>query len=152
MIEAWRRLALIILFVGCAGTAAELVLLEHYEDPWQWTPIGLLALGLVWGGVSLWRPSRRGVRGMQAIMSAFIVAGGLGVYLHLKANLEFELELRPSMAGTELAVETLRGAMPALAPGTMFWLGLVGFLACFRHPALGGGPVSDSHHQVEVGP
>jgi len=51
--------------------------------------------------------------------------------------------MRPSMAGLELLVESLTGAMPALAPGTMAQLGLLGLLVCFRHPALSApGPES----------
>jgi hypothetical protein len=69
-------------------------------------------------------------------MSSYVLSAGVGLYLHLKANVEFELELRPTMANTELILETLKGAIPALAPGVMVQLGLLGLLACFRHPAL----------------
>jgi hypothetical protein len=69
-------------------------------------------------------------------MVSYVLAAGVGLYLHLKANVEFELELRPTMADTELILETLKGAIPALAPGVMVQLGLLGLLACFRHPAL----------------
>jgi hypothetical protein len=72
-------------------------------------------------------------------MVSYLLSAGLGIYFHLKANVEFELELHPSMAGLELIVETLKGAMPALAPGAMAQLGLIGLLVCYRHPALGAG-------------
>jgi hypothetical protein len=137
MIEPWRRLGLWLLLVGIAGVGLELVLLEHYEDPWQWAPLALLGLGLVVGGALLVRPAPATVHALRAAMAAYVVAGGVGVYFHLKANLEFERELRPSMAGIELVFETLRGAMPALAPGAMAQLGLLGLLVAFRHPILG---------------
>lgn len=140
MIEPWRRLALWLLLVGIAGVGLELVLLEHYEDPWQWAPLALLGVGLVAGGALVARPARGAVQALRALMAAYLVTGGVGVYFHLKANLEFERELRPSMAGTELLIETLRGAMPALAPGAMAQLGLLGLLVTFRHPSL-------SHHR-----
>ena len=57
-----------------------------------------------------------------------IVSGGLGVWFHLKANFEFEMELHPSLEGWELLKESLSGAIPALAPGSMVALGLVGHL------------------------
>lgn len=135
MIEPWRRLALWLLLVGIAGVGLELVLLEHYEDPWQWTPLALLAIGLVVGGALVARPAPATVQALRALMASYVLAGGVGVYLHLKSNLEFERELRPSMAGTELMIETLRGAMPALAPGAMAQLGLLGLLVTFRHPS-----------------
>jgi hypothetical protein len=66
-----------------------------------------------------------------------VLAGLVGIFLHVRSNVEFELELRPSIEGRALVVETLRGAIPALAPGAMAQLGLLGLLVCFRHPALG---------------
>jgi len=53
----------------------------------------------------------------------------------VRSNVEFELEMRPSMAGMELVMESLSGAMPAMAPGAMAQLGFLGLLVCFRHPA-----------------
>ena len=40
------------------------------------------------------------------------------------------------MGGWELVLESLTGALPALAPGTMIYLGLLGWAATFRHPLL----------------
>ena len=134
--ERWRRLALALFLVGSVGTGVELLFLEHFEDPWQWAPIVLLGAGFALGSAVVLRPSRRTVRALQLLMVTYVIAAGVGLYLHLKANVEFELELRPSMAGGELILETLRGAIPALAPGAMAQLGLLGLLACFRHPAL----------------
>ena len=71
-------------------------------------------------------------------MAMYVGSGALGMYFHLKANVEFELELHPTVRGMELVIESLTGAMPALAPGTMTQLGLLGLLITFRHPALGG--------------
>lgn len=136
MSERWRRLALYLLLVGIAGVLAELVLLEHYEDPRQWTPIALLVVGGLVAAALATRPSAALVRSLQVVMAAYVVAAGVGIYFHLRANLEFERELRPSMAGVELVVETLKGAMPALAPGAMAQLGLLGLLVTHAHPKL----------------
>ena len=140
----WRRLALGLLVFGSVGTAAELLLLEHFEDPWQWTPIALLGLGLLSGSAVLFRASPVRVRALQILMSSYLLAGGLGVYFHLKANLEFERELNPAVAGSDLILNVLGGAMPALAPGAMAQLGLLGLLLCFRHPSLARGD-PDAH-------
>jgi hypothetical protein len=134
--EPWRRWALYLLLFGMVGVALELILLEHVEDPWQWAPLALLGAGTLVAGAVAMRPWPRALKGLRTLMFVYVLAGGLGVYLHLKANVEFELELRPSIGGTELAAEVLKGAIPALAPGAMAQLGLLGLLVCYRHPAI----------------
>lgn len=134
--EPWRRLALYVLLFGLVGTAAELILLGHYEDRLQWTPLVLLAAGFAAGVATGVRPTRPAVMTFGTLMGLYLPTGALGVYLHLKSNVEFELEMRPSMHGWELVRETLRGAIPALAPGAMAYLGLLGLLVCLRHPSL----------------
>jgi hypothetical protein len=134
--EPWRRLALYLLVFGTVGVSAELLLLEHFEDSAQWIPLALLGVGLIAALAVALRPGPRLVRALRGVMLLFVLSGVAGIYFHLKANVEFELELRPSMAGGELVIESLKGAMPALAPGTMVQLGLLGLLVCYRHPAL----------------
>jgi hypothetical protein len=137
--EPWRRLALYLLIFGTVGVGVELVLLEHFEDAMQWIPVTLLGVGLIAAVAAAVAPRPRVVRALRAVMTAHLLAGALGIYLHFRSNVEFELELRPSMAGLELWIESLKGAMPALAPGAMVQLGLLGLLVCYRHPALGSG-------------
>jgi hypothetical protein len=60
----------------------------------------------------------------------------LGVGLHYDGNEEFELEMYPTMAGVELVQNTLTGATPVLAPGSMTLLGLDGLAHTYRHPSL----------------
>ena len=148
MTERWRRLALYLLLFGTLGRGVELVLLEHYEDPWQWAPLSLLALGFLLAALVRFRPSKKTVSGLRGVMATYLIASAVGLYLHVKSNVEFELEFRPTMAGTELIVETLKGAIPALAPGAMAQLGLLGLLVCFRHPALGS-TGTDAHREQE---
>ena len=120
--------------LGTLGTGVELLLLGHYENPWQWTPIGMLTLGLAIAAMCFFVRSRLLLQVFRATMVLFVAAGGLGIFLHYENNREFELEMYPSMEGTELIWESLTGAMPALAPGTMIQLGLVGLLYTYRHP------------------
>ena len=122
--------------VGLLGTAAELILLEHTEDLWQKAPLALMAVGLV---VLIWRLCGGGapsLRTFQAIMVLFLVAGVAGLILHYRGNAEFELEMVPSRKGFELVWESLKGATPALAPGMMIQLGLLGLASTYRHPLL----------------
>jgi hypothetical protein len=130
---------LVILVLGMVGTAAELMLLQHYEDPWQLVPLALITAALV---VLAWHGLTRGpasVRAIQALMALFVVSGLVGVGLHHSANSEFELEMDSSLAGVRLFAEALSGATPALAPGTMVQLGLIGLVYAYRHPRLGAG-------------
>ena len=137
-----RCFVLIVLTVGIVGVGLELVLLDHMEDNWQWSPIVLLAAGLP---VSIWlilSPGRAVIRVYQVLMGLFVLSGFVGQWLHYQGNVEFELEMYPSREGLELVWEALGGAYPALAPGTMTLFGVLGLVACLRHPALNTKPVS----------
>ena len=131
-----RRLLLWVMLVGMLGLATELALIEHFEDALQWIPLGALAAGLLVVAALLARPTGGGVRALQAISLAFLVAGGLGVYLHLDGNLEWEREDDPSARGGDLLVRALAGTIPLLAPGALAQLGLIGLIVGHRHPAL----------------
>lgn len=131
-----RRILLAVYFTGALGLAAELFLLEHFEDVWQWVPLVLLAAGLLAGLAVALRPGRAVILGFRALMAAFVAAGAVGAYLHLRGNLEFERESDPALRGAALLWEALQGATPALAPGALAQLGLVGLALAYRHPAL----------------
>lgn len=125
---------LVILVLGLLGTATELILLKHYEDWKQIAPlvlIGLALVSVVWHTVV---PSASNVRVLQALMTLFLVSGPVGMALHYGANSEFEREMDPSLTGYRLFSESLSGATPLLAPGTMVQLGLIGLVYTYRHP------------------
>ncbi len=131
-----RRLLLALMLVGMLGLLAELVLLEHFDSGWQWVPLVLLGLGTVLG-VAVWlRPGPATLRAFRALSALFVAAGALGMYLHLDGNAEFERESDSGLQGLPLAWEALHGATPALAPGALVQLGLLGLVLAFRHPAL----------------
>lgn len=134
-----RRIVLAIVLLGMSGLAADLVLIEHYESWQQIIPLAALGLGFANGALLAVRPSRPALRAFQALMAAFVLAGLAGLYLHYIGNVEFELERDPSIGGIALVWESLRGATPALAPGAMIQLGLLGLAYAFRHPALDRG-------------
>ena len=67
-------------------------------------------------------------------MLGFVVAGLAGVYYHYRANLEFQLETDPSLAGSALLWRVLAAkAPPALAPGVMIQFGLLGLAYTYRN-------------------
>ena len=119
-----------------AGTGTELLLLAHHETPSQLIPLGLIAVAL---GTTVWlwlRPAPPILRLFQGIMALFVLSGLLGIVLHFRGNMEFQREMDPEISGSELFWEVMRAkAPPALAPGTMSELGLLGFLYAFKHPA-----------------
>ena len=131
-----RGALLVILAIGLVGVLAELILLEHTEETWQRLPIFMLMASLIVLG---WHAFDRGpmpVRAIQGVMLLFVITGAIGVVLHFKGNVEFELDMQPTLSGTTLLWQTLRGATPTLAPGTMVQLGLIGLAYTFHHPAL----------------
>jgi hypothetical protein len=133
-----RRWLLWTLAAGVAGTELELLLLGHFDSASQVIPLVLLACGAGCVGWYAVAPRRSSVRAMQAMMALFVASGVLGVALHYRGNVEFELEMYPAMRGFELMGKTLTGATPIFAPGSMVLLGLVGLACTHRHPALSG--------------
>jgi hypothetical protein len=102
----------------------------------QWIPLVVLLSGLA---SSIWvalRPGRASFRTFQAIMAIFIVAGVAGLYFHYAGNVEFAIERDATLSGLRLAWKSLRGATPALAPGALAQLGLLGLAYTYTHPAM----------------
>jgi hypothetical protein len=133
-----RVFLLTIFLLGIAGIAIELALLEHYDDFWQWTPFALFGASLL---VLLWHWATRSataIKAFRATMVLFLASGAFGVFLHYDGNVEFEREMSPDVTGWPMFWEAIRGATPALAPGAMVQLGLIGLAFTIRHPALRG--------------
>lgn len=129
-----RTLLLLTLAIGIIGAGAELLLLGHFESTAQWAPLALFAVALAAMAWHVAAPGTASILALQVTMVLFIVSGGIGVGFHYDGNVEFELEMYPSMGGFELIGKTLTGATPVLAPGTMVVLGLVGLAHTYRHP------------------
>ncbi len=126
-----RRVILVILVLAMAGTFAELMLLEHFEDAWQIAPLGLLGLGLAAIAWQARAPSAWSTRTLRGLMTLFVISGFLGVFLHYRGNVEFELEQNRGAARWALFREAMMGATPALAPGVMIQIGLLGLVYAF---------------------
>ena len=135
-LDVLRRLLLGLFALGSVGVCTELVLLDHMEDTLQWVPLTLLGVAFGMFGWLVVAGSVASVRAFRAIMFLFVIAGCLGLVLHYKGNVEFELEMYPSVHGFTLFREAITGATPALAPGTMILLGLLGLITCYRHSAV----------------
>ncbi len=126
------------LVVGLVGTEIELVLLKHTEGFYQLVPVALNAIALAcvaWYGVAR---SASSLRVLQGMMLFFLVSGVAGTVLHYIRNLADAKESDPSLSGNALYLNATMGSTPALAPGTMIQLALIGLAFAFRHPAFGG--------------
>jgi disulfide bond formation protein DsbB len=99
-------------------------------------PLLTLGLGLIAAIALAVRPSPATVRIFRVVMVLFIVAALAGLNFHYTGNAEFELEMYPSMRGMELFRESMTGATPALAPGMLGQLGLLGLAITWKHPVL----------------
>ena len=131
---------LALVFVGIVGLETELALLRHAESFSQWIPHAVLIIGLLSTVIVALRPVNTTLRVFQAVMAVFVVVGLVGLYLHYRGNVEFALERDPSLSGVRLLWKAMRGATPALAPGALSQLGLLGLLYTYGHPALGNNP------------
>ena len=125
---------LAIFTLGATGTGTELLLIGHFEDQSQFIPLALISAALAAAAWLALRPGRAALRTFKVLMIGFVLGGAVGVGLHYQGNEEFELEMYPDLSGVELVQETLTGALPVLAPGTMAVLGLVGLAVTYRHP------------------
>ena len=120
--------------MGIVGLIVELLLIEHTETRIQWIPLVVLFAGLascIWLAV---RPGSASLRTFQAIMLTFIVSGLAGLYFHYAGNVEFARERYSTLSGASLAWKALRGATPALAPGALAQLGLLGLAYTYTRP------------------
>lgn len=136
-LTALRRMILALLVSDAAGLGVDLLLLQHFESPAQIIAPGLLAAALA---MVVWHVRDRGPRSLrmlQAAMWLLVGAGGLGLYFHYRANVEFQREIDPSIGGVALIREALAAKTPpALAPGALTGLGVLGLIYTFRHPGL----------------
>ncbi|MDQ3673609.1 MAG: hypothetical protein M3365_04460 [Gemmatimonadota bacterium] len=121
------------------GLLLELALIEHTETRIQWIPLVVLVAGFA---SCIWlvaKPGTAALRTFQAIMAIFIISGLAGLYFHFAGNVEFALERDSSLSGVALAWKALRGATPALAPGALAQLGLLGLAYTYTRPITNSG-------------
>ena len=140
MTDAARHLLLGILLLGAIGISAELLLLNHVEDASQWIPLALCGATVVMAIVVAVKPTSGTIRLFQLVMLLMMISGAVGIYLHYGATTEFQLEMDPTLKGFALFKKAIVAkAPPALAPGAMTKLGLIGLAYTFRHPSTRSG-------------
>ena len=122
-----KRVILLALFIIMIGTALELYLLDHYEDVQQLIPMFCIGASILLVLILLVRRTNFMVRLFKLVLGITALSGVYGTFLHLKANYEFEQEMKPTAHGWNLFLESLSGALPTLAPGSMIVLALLGY-------------------------
>ena len=132
-----RRMVLGLMLLEMLGTAAELVLIGHFESAWQMAPLAVFAialLSLAWYGVAR---SADSIQCLRVVMVLSIATALVGLVLHYQGNVEFQLDIDPSLSGPALWWKVIRAKTPpALAPGAMAHVGLLGLAYTYRHPSL----------------
>jgi hypothetical protein len=109
------------------GSIIELYLIKHYEDVIQIIPIFCLGVSLGSLIILYFRVSKLTINLFKGSLSVISFVGLLGVILHLNSNFQFEKEMRPSWSTMDLFIESLSGALPALAPLNLVLLAMVGY-------------------------
>lgn len=135
--ERMRLMAgVLTVFVMCA-VETELFLLKHDEEWRQVLPLVLVAVAAVVLVAQLIRPFASGIIVVRVLMVLMVATGLLGVYFHYAGNLEFQIEMDATQHGWALMRKVLSAKTPpALAPGALAQIGLLGLLYTYRHPAL----------------
>ena len=123
-----RRILAAVIAVASAGTLVELLLIEHVEAWDQWIPVVILGVGIL-VSAGAWFDARWAWRSMGITGWVYVASGLLGIFFHVKGNREFEMEMYPDLSGLALLGESLQGAFPSLAPGTMVYLGVLALVA-----------------------
>lgn len=144
-----RRVLLALTAASAVGTVVELVLLEHFEDAWQWAPFVLCGLVLAAVAAVWLRPDRRSILALRSVMGLAVLGSAVGAVLHLQGNWDLVAETQPDAAGAHALWETIHGGNPALASFILALMAAMATAATYRHPALGRGadgralPVTD---------
>ncbi len=124
--------------LGTVGMSVELWLIGHHEDANQLIPLVVAGIGLISAGWLAAAPGGAGLRLFQFVMLLYVGSGVIGIALHYQANAEFQREVDPAIGGLALVRKVVEAtAPPALAPGMMVQLGLLGLAYTYKHPVLG---------------
>lgn len=119
------------------GTVVELLLVNHLDDPVQWIPFGLCALGITAIIAVVRRPQRSTVLALRVVMGLLALGSAYGVWEHLEGNIGFASEIKPNATTIQLLLAGLTGGNPLLAPGILALAAIIALAATYYHPVLG---------------
>lgn len=119
-----------------AGSLFELTVLNHTGQPVQLLPFILGAVGLLLVAWAFFRPSMAGLRLLRVSMALIILGSLVGVYFHLRGNLEAVLDSGASLTLFQQVVRTLGGENPLMAPGILAIAAVLAIAATYGQKAL----------------
>ncbi len=131
-----RRIMLAIMAFMIAGTTAELLLIEHFKSGTQWIAVAMVALAALAIGLILLVNAVWALRVFQVAMVLVALSGAIGVKEHLEANLKVAQESQKDSQVMTQILTAFKGFVPALAPGALVPLGLLGLAFTYKHPML----------------
>jgi len=136
-LEARFRLILCALAVATfVVIPAELILLGHTQSVAQWIPFVACFFGLVASGWVVVDPVPARLRGARLLSRLIVLSGMVGAFMHLRANLLLQLEIRPNETWSEAMWPALQGSAAFLAPGILILGALLVLGATYDHPVL----------------
>lgn len=131
-----RVFLLLLVAVALGGSLFELFLIDHDEHWQQQIPLYLIGASLAILLAHAIVRTAWTVRLVRVAMLLLLLAGAVGAAMHFQSNVEFQREMEPDVPTGELVWKSLSAtAPPALAPFVLAQLGLIGLIACYRHPA-----------------
>jgi hypothetical protein len=142
-----RRSLLWLAALGTLGTALELVLLRHWDNPLELIPfvaLGVLGVAIV---MMARRPEARSVAIARALALSVLIVSAVGVFVHIRSNYEAApLDFRytaswpttPEPIRWLLAATDTVGPSPTLAPAAIAFLALALLIVTLRHPSSTG--------------
>lgn len=139
MIE--RRLRIIQLSIsvfGFIGLIVELLLKQHWGQPWQILPFVLCGLAIVVILAFLVRDDYAIFLVLRLVMILVVLGAIIGIIQHLQTNfLSLNRLGMGSVTSFESMSDMLRGYAPVLAPGGMIIGAVLSFSATYRYPLAG---------------
>lgn len=105
------------------GMLVDLLLIEHFESFWQLIPVFFLSIA----GLGFFA-MKRGVAQsyFRLWMYLGMLSGLVGIFMHVKNNWEFAIELHTDLKGWKLISEVATGAIPIISPGFLIPIAMLG--------------------------
>ncbi len=131
-----RTFMLLLSVLALVTTLIELWLQDHTQTAAQWIPWILCTIGLAALAPALVRPGRSTLLFLRGAMLLVALGGLVGIGFHFNENLAFQQDIHPNASFGAIIIDTLKGAAPLLAPGTLVFAALLALGAAYAHPAL----------------
>src|SRR5215212_3403217 len=137
--QTLRRIRQFLLVIAAAVfvmTVTELIFLSHWSETIQLLPFALSGWGLITLALAYFHPTPRTISILRWSMIVIGLCSLIGIYEHMENNLGFQMEIQPNATFQELALATVEGANPVLAPGILALGAAIGWTAAYQHSVL----------------